>query len=114
MAKEVTLVNKYTGDIKTINTGWSWSIFLFSPLFGIPLIARELYMSAGTMIILWFINMSMMMIIHSFGIVPFILTILKITLPITLGIQLFLAIKGNQMSINEHMQNGWEIHEQEE
>ena len=112
MAKEVTLINKYTGDIKTINTGWSWSILLFSPFLSIPLFVRELYISATIITTLWVINMFMVMMMISFNAKTGTLVTFIITLSITLATQIFLAIKGNQMSINEHMQNGWEISEQ--
>lgn len=39
----VTLNNPKTGEYKSIRIGWSWTCFLFSGLFGVPLFARRLY-----------------------------------------------------------------------
>ncbi|MBD8546062.1 hypothetical protein [Sphingomonas sp. CFBP 8760] len=43
MAAMVQLRNERTSEIKAVKVGWSWTLFLFSSVAGIPLLARGLY-----------------------------------------------------------------------
>ena len=45
----VKLINPITGEIKIIKIGWSWTCFLFSGTFGIPLFLRGLNTWGGVM-----------------------------------------------------------------
>jgi hypothetical protein len=42
MAINVALQNPATGEIKLVKVGWSWVLFFFSGIFGIPLFRRKL------------------------------------------------------------------------
>jgi hypothetical protein len=39
---QVPLRNNFTGQVKLIKIGWSWTLFFFGPFFGIPLFIRRL------------------------------------------------------------------------
>jgi hypothetical protein len=41
---KVAFRDSISGKVKSVGIGWSWTLFLFSGLFGIPLFRRRLYL----------------------------------------------------------------------
>ena len=111
MSKEITLIHRITGEIQTINLGWSWSIFLFTPLLCIPLLKRHLYISAGCMFGLWSMNILLMLIMRDFGYQPVIFNGIIGLNCVIFTLQFALALKGNEMSVNHYLEMGWKIKE---
>lgn len=95
--------NPKTGEIKEVKVGWSWTLFFFSGLFGLPLFLRRLYIWGAVFLVLWVTNF----------VVPSVLpedegAIFSITFGLVfLSLQIFLAIKGNEMTAKNYLENNW-------
>lgn len=97
---DIIFKNSQTGEVKPVKFGWSWTLFLFSIFFGIPLFMRKLYLWGS----IWFI-ISTIAIIDEFN-NP------NDASPITLlqiGLSIFFAIKGNEITAKKLLRSGWYI-----
>ena len=90
--KKVYLRHPRTGEVKPVKIGWSWVLFLFSPVFGLPLFLRRLYIWGGVMLVIWVVNLFL----------PF------VGLPIMLGMEIWFGIKGNEMTAKNYLEHGWQ------
>ena len=100
MANFVQIKNDKNGETKRLKIGWSWILFLFSGFLGIPLFMRRLHLLGGIFLGLWALNFVI-------G-----LTILDPTAPIALFIiflilQVWLGIKGNEITGKNYLEHGW-------
>lgn len=96
---KVTMKNSKTGKVKEIKVGWSWTLFLFSGLFGLPLFLRKLHVWGGVCLGLWMVRYTL----AKRGVASITLTV------IFLGIQIFLGIKGNEFTAKNYLKRGWEF-----
>lgn len=106
---KVSMKNPKTGEIKEVKVGWSWILFLFSGFFGLPLFLRKLYVWGAVFLVLWVVYMvvpAMLPDERGWGI-EFALSL------ILLGLEIFLGIKGNEMTAKNYLENGWEFVEPE-
>jgi hypothetical protein len=100
---KVTMKNPKTGEIKEIKVGWSWTLFLFSGLFGLPLFLKKLNLWGSIFFVMWIINL----------IVPSIVSgdegeIVKgCILFIFIGLQVFVGVKGNEMIAKNYLEKDW-------
>lgn len=99
----VAMKNPKTGEIKEVKVGWSWTLFLFSGFFGLPLFLRKLHVWGGVFLALWAINMIVPRILPSDEGAFFAIGLFFICF----GLQIFLAIKGNEMTAKNYLENGW-------
>jgi hypothetical protein len=101
----ITLRNKTTAEIKEINVGFSWILFLFASVLGLPLFFRRLYVWGGVFLALWIV----------YAVVPAMLpledgqTIVLFLNLVFLGLQIWLGMKGNEMTAKNLLENGWEF-----
>lgn len=100
----VALRNERTGEVKDIKIGWSWTLFLFSGLLGIPLFLRRLNTWGGAMIAFWVV----------YQVVPALMTnpddraALNIGLGLLgIGLSVFFGLKGNELTAKHWLENGW-------
>jgi len=107
MATHVILQNPKTNETKTVKVGFSFVLFFFCcPLYGIPLFLRGLH-QLGAVI-------AGLMVLFGIGIVsqP---TLVEAAITVLLcgavmfGIELWLGIKGNEMTVKNYLQKGWII-----
>lgn len=105
----IAMKNPKTGEIKEVKLGWSWTLLLFSGFFGLPLFLRRLHIWGAIFLALWLVNL----------IVPSLASaedgafvLLAISL-VGIGLQVFLAIKGNEMTAKNYLENGWTFVEPE-
>lgn len=100
---KIAIKNVTTGEIKNIKVGFSWSLFLFSGFLGLPLFLRRLNTWGAIFLVLWIVNiMTPSMIPGDKG------TIMTIILFfIFLGLQTFVGVKGNEMTVKNYLENGW-------
>lgn len=56
---KVGMRNPKTGEIKQVKVGWSWTLFFFSGMFGIPLFLRGLHMWGAVFLAVGSINLIM-------------------------------------------------------
>lgn len=104
---KVQLINPRTGELKAIKVGFSWTLFFFSGFFGLPLFLRKLHYWG-----LFFLLQPVL-----FNLVPdppedkedaVILGVAYlIMLLIQLGLYVFMAIKGNEMTAKNLLEKGW-------
>lgn len=101
---KIEMTNPKTGEVKEIKVGWSWILFLFSSFFGLPLFLRRLYIWGGILLalgIVYIIAPSMMYDEEeSLGL----LIVLNL---VFLGLQIWLGIKGNEMTAKNYLELGW-------
>ena len=100
---KVAMKNPKTGEVKEVKIGWSWTLFLFSGFFGLPLFLRKLHVWGAICLALWVVHLL------TIGIVPGEARVI-IILPLYIvmfGLQSFVAIKGNEMTAKNYLENGW-------
>ena len=106
MSVRVTLKNEKTGELKQVKVGWSWILFLFSGLFGLPLFLRRLYVWGGVFLILWVANIYFIPSVESGSEGEIIFASISMIV-IFLCLQIWLGIKGNEMTAKNYLENGW-------
>lgn len=101
----VSMKNPKTGEVKSIKVGFSWVLFLWSGVFGLPLFLRKLNVWGGIFLVLWIINL----VVPSMMDEQSALGLSIIFFVIFLGLQIFMGIKGNEMTAKNYLENGWEF-----
>jgi hypothetical protein len=105
MAIYVPFKQPKTGEVRTVKVGWSWVLFLWSGLLGIPLFLRRLNVWGFVFLALWIANILTSVISESSAGVGGLTGIAAIALQIWLGIQ------GNEMTAKNYLEQGWEFAE---
>ena len=95
MKRLIPFKNPKTGEIKKIELGFSWTLFAFS-FCGIPLFVRKLNVWGAVFIFLWFLN--------------FLIPNLIVAL-VSVGLQIWVAFKGNELTAKNYLEHGWEFAE---
>jgi len=98
MVTQVQLRNERTGEIKTIKVGWSWVLFLFSGVFGLPLFARRLYHYGAVMA-----GLSLATAVASE--VDTSLYVFLLLSQLIASVQF--GRKGNELTAKHYLENGW-------
>ncbi len=101
----VSMINPKTGEIKEVKIGWSWILFLFSSFFGLPLFLRKLNILGGIFMILWIVYIIFPSVVGGNDA----LAISVLFNLIFLGLQIWLGIKGNEMTAKNYLELGWEF-----
>jgi hypothetical protein len=101
---QVGLRNDTTGEVKTLTVGFSWTLFLFSNVLGIPLFIRKLYAFGGIMA-----GIGVMRLMATYSIEDSdLLWIVSIVLfGLGFGIALYLGMKGNELTAKKLLSDGW-------
>ncbi len=103
---QVEFRNPRTGELKQVEFGWSWTLFLLSWFFGLPLFRRRCHACGFVILALWlvaFVGPSM-----AGGDAP---AIALLTVCACLGLQVFLGIRGNEMTAKNYLELGWRFAE---
>ena len=108
MANYVTLKNEKTGQVKNIKIGWNWRMFLFSGFWGLPEFRAKLYVWGGILLAYQLIVTFIVICAAAAGAdqdsmngISFLVGLVQ------LGLNIFLAICGNEMSVRRHPERGW-------
>jgi|LakMenEpi03Aug12_release.lakeMendotaPanAssembly.Ray.scaffolds.fasta_scaffold801323_2 hypothetical protein len=96
--------NPKTNEIKKVKLGFSWTLLLFSGIFGFPLFLRKLYVWAVLMLVLWLVNL----FVSNTSYDPLLIFGLAIVLFIP---NIWLAFRGNEITAKNYLENGWEFYE---
>ena len=99
---QVVLRHNGTGNMRFIDTGWSWSIFLGASFLGLPLFFRGMALWGTVMLILWFLQLAVYFTgggdtldwILTFGVT---------------GLCLFLGFQGNALSARHFIACGYDF-----
>ncbi|NLN60283.1 MAG: hypothetical protein GX147_06200, partial [Deltaproteobacteria bacterium] len=89
MKVNVVFKNSRTGEMKEVKVGWSWTCFLFSGFFGLPLFLRGLMMWGGIMAGAWVVNLWLMTSVPEFLFIPF---------SIETGLSIYFGLKANELT----------------
>ena len=102
----MTLRHPATGDFRFVDTGWSWSLFLGSGFFGLPLFFRGLAHWGCVMLVAWCLRFTTSYIVATSGSSETLDWILNIVL---MALALFFGFKGNEMTANRYISLGYEV-----
>lgn len=92
-----------TDDLKVINTGWSWSLFLGGGFLGLPLFFRGLPAWGALMLTLWTVQLALPF--AAGGNTDALEWILNLA---TMGLCLYLGFRGNALSARHFVNCGYE------
>ena len=96
--------NPRTGELKAVKVGFSWILFLFSSVFGLPLFLRKLYMLGGFMAG-WRV---LAILVSLLPIAPAMRDALTMTIFAgDIGLMIWLGLKGNELTAKNLLDHGW-------
>jgi hypothetical protein len=104
MAIKVPFRNPTTTEVKFVKIGWSWTLFLWSGFFGIPLFWRGL--------IVWgfvFVAFSFSWIGSNLMSISAEIATKIILFFVESGLQIFMGVKGNEITAKHYLENGWQF-----
>lgn len=99
---QVVLRHNGTGNMRFIDTGWSWSIFLGASFLGLPLFFRGMALWGTVMVILWFLQLGAYFT-GGGDTLDWILTF------VVTGLCLFLGFQGNALSARHFIACGYDF-----
>jgi hypothetical protein len=100
---QVGLRNDTTGEVKTLTVGFSWTIFLFSNILGIPLFMRKLYAFGGIMVGIGL----MRTMTYSIEDTDLSSIVSIVIFGAGFGLALYLGMKGNELTAKKLLSDGW-------
>ena len=108
MKIEVPFKNAKTNEIRKVKVGWSWTLFLFSSWLGVPLFMRKLNRWGLIFLGLWVLSTFLQ---FSMGRGSGLEGLAAIVFLIAIGLSIWIAIKGNEMTAKNYLQTGWKFAE---
>ncbi len=90
---------------RDVACGFAWDLFLFAPLFGLPLFWRRLPQWGAGVLALWLVALLAGWVIPGggAGIVPSVLA------AVFFVVELWLGVKGNELTARAYLAQGWTI-----
>jgi len=116
----VTLKHSQSGELKPVKVGWSWTLFLFSSILGIPLFMRKLYGIGAVFLTFFVVNLILSSGANIAATLDLpdetlgYLVILQITSQfLGLALAIWIGIKGNELTAKNNLEKGWVFAEPE-
>ncbi len=103
MKINVPFKNPKTGEVKFVKVGWSWTLFFFAGILGIPLFLRKLNAWGGIFLALWAINFLLPNIVRG----PDGLVVYTALFLAFFGLTIWVSIKGNELTAKNYLDIGW-------
>jgi len=103
MKIQVPFKNPKTGETKLVKVGWSWTLFLFASFLGIPLFMRKLNSLGAVFLALWAANFLLPNLIRGSGGAAAAIGLFFVIL----GMDIWIAIKGNELTAKNYLDLGW-------
>ena len=103
---KIMLRHPGTGDVRTVETGWSWSLLFASGFLGLPLFFRGLALWGAVMMIAW--TLSLLPLVADRPGVEFEAFDWGLTL-VSLALCAFLGLKGNALTAKRYIALGYEF-----
>jgi hypothetical protein len=99
---QVSFKNPKTGEMKRVKVGWSWTLFFFSGVFGLPLFLRKLYIWGFVFLALWAVNLLVSSSTSENADAAKVFMFF-----VGLGLAVWLGVKGNEMTAKNYLEQGW-------
>ena len=93
----IPLRNVDSGEIRTVKLGFSWILFLFSSVFGIPLFWRRFYIGGMFMFLLSLISLKLNV------------KDLPMIWIFSIPLSFYYGFNGNQLTAKKYLDSGWEF-----
>jgi hypothetical protein len=106
MTTNVAFRNPRTGQIKEVKVGWSWTLFFFAGVMGIPLFLRKLNAWGFLFLALWTVNALCQTLVSDPIAKSAALLVYGIIL---LALKIWIAKHGNQLTAENYLDCGWEF-----
>jgi hypothetical protein len=100
----VALRHPVSGRVKILREGWSWGCFLGVGLLGLPLFSRGLALWGAVMV-----TVNTLALVLGFEATKGASALASWIGLATLGLNLFLGVKANDMAIRRYLSLGWEF-----
>ncbi len=101
---QIHLRHPGTGDFKTLDTGWSWLLFLACGFLGLPLFFRGLALWGAVMLVLWCLRLAPPLAMGPGETGESLDWILTLAL---MALSVFVGFKGNDMTANRYFSLGY-------
>lgn len=106
MGVYVTFRNPRNNDLTQVKVGWSWTLLFFSSFFGLPLFLRKLNVWGTVLLLIWAASLIVPRMTSSAVEQAALLLIFSV---IEVGLSIWLAIKGNEITAKNYLDLGWQI-----
>lgn len=103
----ISFKNIKTGEVRQVKVGFSWVLFLFAGILGIPLFIRKLNMWGSVFLAVWVVNLLVSSLPSSDDVDLSILVLFCVMA----GLQIYMGIKGNELTAKNYLETGWELTE---
>lgn len=99
MATVVGFRDRQSGEIRSVKVGWSWTLFLFGPVLGIPLFMRGLHSPGFAVIGLNALCALLPLMVDGSD---------NIARGAAIGLAIVLGLHGNKMTAQHYLKHGWD------
>lgn len=103
---QVALRHPGSGDFKFVDIGWSWPIFWCAGFFGLPLFFRGLAMWGTVMVAVWAMQLAATFVSESVERAATTHWVLGV---VSLGLCVYLGLKGNALSARHFIACGYDF-----
>jgi hypothetical protein len=100
----VTIRNPRTGEVRTLKVGWSWVLFFWSGFLGLPLFLRRLYGWGALFLVIFVLTIILDAAGESDDGAAALAGIVGL---VSLGLSIYLGIKGNEITGKNFLDHGW-------
>ena len=101
-----TLRHPGTRDIKVVQTGWSWTLFLAGGFLGLPLFFRGLALWGAVMLVAWTLRIAVPFMAVSEASAATLGTVLTVVVTV---LCVFFGLKGNALTARRYFALGYEF-----
>jgi hypothetical protein len=103
----ISFKNVKTGEVRQVKVGFSWVLFLFAGILGIPLFIRKLNMWGSVFLAVWVVNL----LVSSLPSSEDVDSSVAVLFIVAVGLQIYMGIKGNELTAKNYLETGWELTE---
>jgi hypothetical protein len=106
MRIQVSFQNPQTGETRRVKLGWSWTLFFFAGLLGLPLFLRGLTTWGAVFAGFWAVNIGVSLLSGQSEEAAALAFMLGL---VGTGLGVFIAMKGNELTAKHLLSQGWRV-----